>query len=159
MKKVSAVVVCLFAIGLVMSATSCSKGWDASSANAQLATLDILFSPNGSTRLVGDQRAKAQTEVPEVVLPLMEEMPEGYVLAVKGHANTVGENTATGRARNVQISRARAQAVRNVLANQGVDADKMQIVVMSASDLIPGVPGDSGLNRRTSFLFVEEGDL
>ncbi len=159
MKKVSAVLVILMAIGLIMSTTSCKGGWDAADLNLQLATLDILFSPNGSTRLVGDQKAKAETEVPETIKPMMEGMPAEYVLAVRGHANSVGENTATGRARNVLISKARAQAVYNVLADQGIDAEKMEVVVLSATEPVIGVPGDSGLNRRVSFLFVEVSDL
>ncbi|MBP6730586.1 MAG: PorP/SprF family type IX secretion system membrane protein [Chitinophagales bacterium] len=74
-------------------------------------------------------------------------------ITIKGYTDSIGSDLY-----NVELSRKRAQAVRNYLFNQGVESERMQFIGMGKVDPIADNGTDKGReqNRRVEFLIDEK---
>lgn len=92
-----------------------------------------------------------------VVKEILNNMPDGYVLQVTGHADSRGPEEATGsKPGNMAISTDRAQAVYDALKNNGIESDKLTYKGVGSSMPLEGVASDSAAQRRVSFMVVPE---
>lgn len=64
-------------------------------------------------------------------------------IRIEGHTDSIG-----GDAANLDLSRRRARAVGEALAAAGVDGSRLDLEGYGARRPLPGVPADSGANRR-----------
>ena len=64
-------------------------------------------------------------------------------IRIEGHTDSIGSDTA-----NLDLSRRRARAVGEALVNAGIDGSRLDLEGYGARRPLPGVPADSGANRR-----------
>ena len=77
-----------------------------------------------------------------------------YDLTIVGHASTDG-----GTALNQNLSEARARAVRDFLAMQGVSSSRLESYGRGEMEPLAGIPGDSPLNRRVEIAIYPSDEL
>ena len=78
-----------------------------------------------------------------------------YDLTIVGHASTDGSTQ-----RNQNLSEARARAVSNFLAQQGVSSGRFEMVVgRGEMEPLAGIPGESPLNRRVEIAIYPSDEL
>lgn len=96
----------------------------------------------------------AEEKLREVAGALREELDNGKVLVVEGHTDSIGSEQA-----NQKLSQARAEAVRDFLVSEGIDAQKIEAV--GKGETSPIVPNDSAEqranNRRVEIIVREPG--
>lgn len=76
------------------------------------------------------------------------------VVTIEGHCDKAGSEEA-----NLKLSTKRAEAVKKVLIEQGIDAEKIQVVGKGESELLTDRkgPGTKGIeNRRVVFALIED---
>ena len=87
----------------------------------------------------------------------IEQLPAVYSLEVTGHADTKGPEEPTGDKKgNKFYSEQRAKEVKQALVKLGAGFPENRIIAKGAgaSNPLPGVEGESALNRRVTFKFV-----
>ncbi len=90
-----------------------------------------------------------------IVSGILDKLPEGYVMEVRGHADSRGPEEPQGdKPGNLKISKDRAKAVYNALAQQGLKTNKITYRGVGSSEPIPGVATDSAQQRRVTFVIV-----
>ncbi|SLN62060.1 Outer membrane porin F precursor [Pseudoruegeria aquimaris] len=101
---------------------------------------DVLFFQSGSDRLTPDSSARLEA----LADVLKTEVMAGACLLLVGHSDTAGPE-----ALNMQISRKRAERVREMLLER-LGPDRMEIAVEARGESEPleGEPGVSPRNRR-----------
>jgi hypothetical protein len=91
-----------------------------------------------------------------VIKKIVDEMPDGYVLQIKGHTDARGPEEPQGdKPGNIAISRDRAKAVLDSLARQGITSKKMTHTGVGSSELKPGAAPRSPEQRRVTFSIVK----
>ncbi len=86
-----------------------------------------------------------------VLKEALDQVPEGYVLEVKGHANP---NKQHGEDYWLDLSNKRARRVYDHLVEQGITADKMAVKGVGSSE--PAQSGWSPKNRRVTFKVIKK---
>ena len=90
-----------------------------------------------------------------IVRGIINKMPDGYVLEVRGHADSRGpENPEGSKPGNIYISTERAKTVYDALERAGVKSSKMTVRGVGSSEPIPGIDPKSGPQRRVTFSIV-----
>lgn len=74
----------------------------------------------------------------------------GSIIAITGHTDDSG-----GRAGNVELSLARAEAVRNALIRSGIPADGLRTKGVGAKQPVDGLAPSDPANRRIEFSVIE----
>ncbi|PKL40576.1 MAG: hypothetical protein CVV44_02945 [Spirochaetae bacterium HGW-Spirochaetae-1] len=92
-----------------------------------------------------------------VVKKIISELPEGYVLQVKGHTDARGPEDPEGdKPGNIKISTDRAKAVQESLRRQGISSPKLTYKGVGSSELKAGIDPKSAGQRRVTFAVVPE---
>ncbi len=94
----------------------------------------------------------------DLVLNEISKIKTSKKIKLVGHASKIGSDTISGKRRNMEISIARAQTIKNILVKKGFDEDK--IVVTGKGDLEP-LQGDTekygeAANRRVEIFFISD---
>lgn len=91
----------------------------------------------------------------------LDELPAIYTLEIAGHTDTIGPETPVGDKKgNMFYSEQRAKEVKQALVKLGFPEKRITTKAMGSSNPIPGIDGESGLNRRVTFQFLmSEPDL
>jgi len=90
-----------------------------------------------------------------VVKDILNKLPDGYVLEVRGHADASGPEQPEGnKPGNLNISRDRAQAVIKALASAGLTSSKITYKGVGSSQLLSRYDPRSGQQRRVTFSVV-----
>lgn len=107
---------------------------------------DVLFA-SGETEL----QPAARSQLADVV-KLIEGEPDKQI-RIEGHTDSTGSSAA-----NMRISRQRAEAVRDALAQQGVDSSRIQAVGMGEDFPIASNEGAEGRrqNRRVDVILLDD---
>ncbi len=91
-----------------------------------------------------------------VVKGVLDNLPNGYVLVVKGHTDsTVAEKPKGKIVTNETLSEMRAKAVHDALRNKGITSKKLQYKGVGDSEPLSGVPSSDAKNRRVTFEVVK----
>ena len=86
---------------------------------------------------------------------ILDEMPDGYVLEIKGHTDARGPEEPTGdKPGNNKISTDRARSVYNSLKKRGISSSKATYRGVGSSELKPGIDPKSPAQRRVTFAVV-----
>lgn len=87
-----------------------------------------------------------------VIKGIVDKLPAGYVLLIKGHTDASGPETATGnKPGNIKISADRAKSVQNSLKKQGLTSDKIITKGAGSSELRSGLDSKDAGQRRVTF--------
>ena len=120
-----------------------------SKSEVSLEKIAIIQFPNNS--IIPDENANK----------VIEEISQFYgsrTLRLVGHSSRTGSSTAQGKRRNMQISIARAEAIKNMLINNGFSAEK--IYTFGKGDVEPlkkeAEQYGEGINRRVEIFFISE---
>lgn len=107
---------------------------------------DVLFA-SGETTL----QPEARNQLDDVVR-LVQGEPDKQI-RIEGHTDSTGSSSA-----NMRISRLRAEAVRDALAQQGIDADRIQAVGMGEDFPIASNESPEGRrkNRRVDVILLND---
>lgn len=85
----------------------------------------------------------------------IDKLPADYVLQIKGHADSTGPEEAEGSKKgNNYYSQIRAEAVKDALVQQGLDASRITTVGVGSSEPVGGYDEEDEVNRRTTFQVV-----
>lgn len=164
MKKILAVITIIIASFFI---SSCAKdqvkqpdqvgavGAFVGASNEQLAKFPVTgFGYKSSTVPAQSWDKWAKVAAP-VIKGIVDKLPEGYVLEVRGHADARGPEDPDGdKPGNLKISRDRAAAVVNSLAKQGISSDKIVPRGVGSSETLSGSDSRGGDQRRVTFVVV-----
>lgn len=129
--------------------------WLASN-NARLVKIPVDGFKYKGTEVPAKKWNKWAADNATVIKKVIDEIPEGYVLEVKGHTDARGPEEPDGeKPGNIRISQDRADTVMRALKNQGVPADKMTTTGVGSSELKPGVAPKSPEQRRVTFTIIK----
>lgn len=125
---------------------------------------EIAYSPGGKgfpykgVQVPASEVSKWAKDNKSAIESTLSKVPDGYVLQVTGHSDSVGPRTAPGDGRkgNIWYSEQRAKAVYNALIAQGVPKDKLTFGG-AADDITSSMCGsDEACQRRVSLQVVEK---
>ena len=131
---------------------------------AQMAVGLVAYSPGGKgfpykgVQVPASEVSKWAKDNKSAIESTLSKVPDGYVLQVTGHSDSVGPRTAPGDGRkgNIWYSEQRAKAVYNALIAQGVPKDKLTFGG-AADDITSSMCGsDEACQRRVSLQVVEK---
>lgn len=169
------VITILAASAMLVSTVACggggssSRGGSISTGGGAIGVLnrglaEINYSPGGKgfaykgTRVPASELNKWAKNNKDAIESTLSKVPEGYVLQVTGHSDSVGPRTAPGDGRlgNIYYSTARAKAVFNALRAQGVPTKSLTYKGV-ADDITTSQCGDSeDCQRRVTLQVVEK---
>ncbi len=90
-----------------------------------------------------------------VVKGIVDKIPDGYMLEVRGHTDSRGPETPEGdKPGNLKISTDRAKAVYDSLGRAGIKSNKVTYRGVGSSDQLPNVDAKSAQQRRVTFVIV-----
>lgn len=124
--------------------------------NEQLAKHSVGGFAYKSSKLntqVWDNWAKSSAPV---VKEIIGKLPEGYVLQVTGHTDSVGPEEPEGdKPGNINISKDRAKTIYDALRKAGIDSPRLTYKGMGSSELIQGINPEGAGQRRVTFKVVQ----
>jgi len=90
-----------------------------------------------------------------VVKKILDELPEGYVLEVRGHTDARGPEEPVGnKPGNIKISRDRARSVHTALRNNGITSPNLTYDGVGSAEPLSGIDPKSPDQRRVTFEVV-----
>lgn len=119
--------------------------------NSRLADMSVSDYDPYSVKVKQTQFDELINRVKPVLKEALDQVPEGYVLQVTGHANP---NKKHGESYWVNLSQRRAKTVFDHLVQQGMTAGKMSVKGVGSSQ--PAVEGWSPKNRRVTFKIIKK---
>lgn len=122
---------------------------DINSMNEQLKQVKITGFKKNQTKL-----ASTPTWLDEsypVFKNVLTELPDGYVLLVRGHCDQSGT-----QAINQKVSTQRAEYIYNLLVQKGLSRNKIEYKGYAARETIEGLDPLDAKNRRVSFQIIKE---
>ena len=168
MKKIPLFILCSI-ISIFMACESAQKkdvettsptdpsGLFVASSNKQLSELPVGGFAYKSSKVPAIKwQAFAKSAAP-VIKSVIDGLPAGYVLQVTGHTDSRGPEQPVGKKPgNIKISTDRAKMVHKALKAEGITSPKLTYKGVGSSELLDGVDGSDGSNRRVTFVVVPE---
>lgn len=118
-------------------------------ANGQLAKVPVVGFPPFSTTMPMSQFDQYGENAATVAKGVVNALPDGYVLQIRGHAN---QHPSKSVAYTKNLSEQRARYVYNYFAKKGIDKKKMTWVGVGNAEPDPSLSHDQ--NRRVTFQLV-----
>jgi outer membrane protein OmpA-like peptidoglycan-associated protein len=126
-----------------------------SASNDQLAKFPISGFGYKSSVVPAQGWDKWAVAAAPVIKGIVDKLPEGYALEVRGHTDARGpEDPAGDKPGNLKISKDRASAVVNSLAKKGISSSKITARGVGSSEPLAGVDSTSAQQRRVTFVVV-----
>lgn len=123
--------------------------------NDQLAKFSVTGFGYKSSTVPAQSWDKWAAVAAPVIKGIVDKLPEGYVLEVRGHTDARGPEDPEGdKPGNLKISKDRAAAVVNSLAKQGISSEKITSRGVGSSEPLAGVDPKSADQRRVTFVVV-----
>ena len=164
MKKTLAVITIIIASFFI---ASCAKdqvkqpdtvgaaGAFVSASNDQLAKYPVSGFGYKSSVVPAQGWDKWATVAAPVIKGIVDKLPDGYVLEVRGHTDARGPEEPEGdKPGNLKISKDRATAVVNSLAKKGISSSKITARGVGSSEPLAGADPKSAAQRRVTFVVV-----
>ena len=117
--------------------------------NEQAGKISVAGFPLGSSVIPKDGNLSYAKKIAPSIKPIVEKVPAGYAMQIKGHACSVGTDSA-----NINVSRLRAKAVYLELVRSGVPAKKMKWTGVGVNEMVSGISEDDAKQRRVTFQVV-----
>jgi len=164
MKKIITVITIIIASFLI---TSCAKeqvkepakvGVDDTfipASNAQLEKYPVAGFAYKSSKVPPQEWDRWAKMAAPVVKEIINKIPDGYVLEVRGHADARGPEAAEGdKPGSMKISTDRAKAVYNSLGKSGISSPKITYKGVGSSESLAGADPKGAEQRRVTFVIV-----
>ncbi|HOP62493.1 MAG TPA: OmpA family protein [Spirochaetota bacterium] len=119
--------------------------------NNQVGDFSIDGFPGGSSKLKASEDLENMKRIVELVKPIVEQVPDGYVMQITGHAADYPT-----KALQRSVSKGRAYKVYSELKKAGVPAAKMTYKGVGISEPLSGYDGKDAKQRRVSFRAVKK---
>ncbi len=164
MKKIITVITIILASFLI---TSCAKeqvkepvkvGADDTfipASNTQLSKYPVAGFAYKSSKVPPQEWDRWAKVAAPVVKEIINKIPDGYVLEVRGHADARGPELAeNNKPGNIKISTDRAKAVYNARGKTGISSPKITNKGVGSSEPLDGADLKGGEQRRVTFSIV-----
>lgn len=123
--------------------------------NDSLAKIPVEGFDYRSSKVPAQKWDKWAAAAAPVVKGIINNLPDGYVLQVTGHADGRGpEDAAGGKPGNIKISTQRAKAVYDALKGKGITSPKMTYKGVGSADPVSGLDPNDPKQRRVTFKVV-----
>ncbi len=123
--------------------------------NGQLAKYPISGFAYKSSQLPAQEWDKWARVAAPVVKGILDKVPEGYMLEVRGHTDSRGPETPEGdKPGNLKISTDRAKAVYDSLARAGIKSNKVSYRGVGSAEPLATADTKSAPQRRVTFVIV-----
>jgi outer membrane protein OmpA-like peptidoglycan-associated protein len=123
--------------------------------NDQLSKYPVAGFAYKSSKVPAQEWDKWAKVAAPVIKGIVDKIPDGYVMEVRGHTDARGPAEAEGnKPGNSKISTDRAKAVYNSLAKAGIKSDKITYRGVGSTEPKPGVDANSAEQRRVTFVIV-----
>ena len=125
--------------------------------NGQLAKYPMGGFGYKSSKLPPQKWSQWAKQAAPVVKKILNQVPDGHVLQVRGHADASGpEDPEPGKPGNIALSKNRAKTVYNALKAQGITSNKLTYDGVGSAEPMEGVDPRSSRQRRVTFVIVEK---
>lgn len=125
--------------------------------NEQLAKYPVTGFGYKSSKVPAQEWDNWAKAAAPVVKDIIDKLPEGYALEVRGHTDSRGPETAEGdKPGNMKISTDRAKAVYDALGKAGITSPKLTYRGVGSSEPLQGVDPKSPDQRRVTFQVVSK---
>lgn len=92
-----------------------------------------------------------------VIKGILEKLPEGYAIEIRGHTDGRGPEQPEGKKPgNMQISADRAKIVYDSLKIAGIDSPNLKYRGVGSTEPIPGIDLKDAQHRRVTFVVVKK---
>ncbi len=126
-----------------------------SASNAQLAKYPVTGFAYKSSEVPPQQWDRWAKIAAPVVKGILDKLPDGYALEVRGHTDGRGPETSEGnKPGNMKISTDRAKAVYNSLGKAGIKSSNLNYRGVGSSEPLPGYDSTAAQQRRVTFQVV-----
>jgi outer membrane protein OmpA-like peptidoglycan-associated protein len=126
-----------------------------STSNDQLSRYPVSGFAYKSSKIPTQEWDKWAKVAEPVVRRILDKVPDGYVMEIRGHTDSSGPEMAEdSKPGNEAISTNRAKAVYDALIRAGVSKSKLTYRGVASTEMIPGVNPRSGAQRRVTFVIV-----
>ncbi|HRS79093.1 MAG TPA: OmpA family protein [Spirochaetota bacterium] len=126
-----------------------------SASNEQLAKYPVTGFAYKSSKVPPQSWDKWAKVAAPVVKGILDKLPDGYALEIRGHADGRGPESAEGaKPGNMKISTDRAKAVYDSLGKAGITSPKLTYRGVGSSEALSGVDPKSAEQRRVTFQVV-----
>ncbi|HNW29949.1 MAG TPA: OmpA family protein [Spirochaetota bacterium] len=123
--------------------------------NEQLAKYPVTGFAYKSSKVPPQSWDKWAKVAAPVVKGILDKLPEGYALEIRGHTDGRGPETAEGaKPGNMKISTDRAKAVYDSLGKAGITSPKLTYRGVGSSEPLSGADPKGAEQRRVTFQVV-----
>ncbi len=123
--------------------------------NEQLAKYPVTGFGYKSSKVPAQEWDKWAKVAAPVVKGILDKLPDGYALEIRGHADGRGPESAEGnKPGNTKISTDRAKAVYDSLGKAGITSSKLTYRGVGSSETLSGADPNSADQRRVTFQVV-----
>jgi outer membrane protein OmpA-like peptidoglycan-associated protein len=119
--------------------------------NNQVKGFAIDGFPGGSAKLSKNEDLENMKKIVALVKPIIDQVPAGYVMQITGHAADYD-----GKAKQMSVSKARAERVYSELKKAGVAPAKMTYKGVGINEPASGYDAKDFKQRRVSFKAVKK---
>ncbi len=163
MKKIIGSIICITAFAFVLSCSEQVKEQPKVAgdntfipvSNSQLSKYPVTGFAYKSSQMPAQEWSKWAKAAAPVIKDIVNKIPDGYVLEVRGHADARGPETPEGnKPGNLKISTERAKVVYDSLANAGIKSSKITYRGVGSSQTIQNIDATSAQQRRVTFVIV-----
>lgn len=119
--------------------------------NNQVKGFAIDGFPGGSAKLSKNEDLENMKKIVALVKPIIDQVPAGYVMQITGHAADFD-----GKAKQMSVSKARAERVYSELKKAGVAPAKMTYKGVGIEEPAAGYDAKDFKQRRVSFKAVKK---
>lgn len=124
--------------------------------NEQLSKYPLSGFGYKSSKIEKQEWEKWAATAAPVIKGILEKLPEGYAIEVRGHTDGRGPEQPQGnKPGNLQISENRAKTVYDSLVGAGITSPKLKYRGVGSSELLAGVDPKDPKHRRVTFVVVK----
>jgi len=123
--------------------------------NSQLSKFPVSGFAYKSAKVPAQEWDKWAVVAAPAVKGIVDNIPDGYVLEVRGHTDARGPESAMGdKPGNLKISTDRAKAVYDSLSKAGIKSNKITYRGVGSSQPLANADPSSAQQRRVTFMIV-----
>lgn len=132
----------------------------------QRSLAQLVYAPEGlgfaykETEVNRDAFDQWWNENHDTLKSAVSDLPEGYILQLTGHTDSIGPRQPTGnKPGNLALSRQRAESLKEALSDRGIPEDRMITEGVADDRLLPDLQPRDRRHRRVTFSVVQDPNI